>query len=860
LPRGRVGKLVDVDPKTGLMIVDFAGIYEVLTPDNFKETYREPIKKGLPTEEWGFNPPPKEPDILRGMEPKLPIETKQEPIKPEGWIKQLVNAYRNPPSVSNVKNIIGGYTGGLQMIDHELSQFAKRVNDMFTRDAQEAITRYMQAGGDEKVLQAQAAASKEYKHHYERALKLTPEEKAHADIFRKRLDYVWLQAHDAGILDDYVENYVRGEWEKPNETGEKLVNFVASGGFTTNAHEAMHKVFQNYFEGEQLGFKPKDSRIGYQMVVAERSLRQAVEARKAFNAMLSAKEKDGRPTVAVGGAGSILSKEDVAGRESYFIKPNTTGKETGDYRFIAHPAMRKWKWIDSDENGKPIFLQGNMWIHPDAYSKIYALLGKSAIREYTVPKNIPIIGGTHPGAAALRAGAFVKASILIGPFHQFHVGEHAVFHEVNPFTAPEIDFKKRPILKDLVEHGLQIVSHHAIQDFGEGLAGGGLWHRVPILGDGLIMYQEYLFQDYIPRLKAAMAEHAVTRAEGYYKKELASGKLTRGQMLDNVAKQANAAFGEMNYKYMGRNPTLQDTFRLIGLAPDFLEARLKFFGQAARPYGKEQFMALLRAALIMSAVAQAINVLFGDDRKAHWDRPFSVIINGREYTPRSVIGDMMHLFTGPRSFVYHRLNPLTVKPVIGIASGKDQYGRETDMQDTIESTLKSYIPIPAQGLVKDQGDTLLMSILNSTLQSIGVSNYPYKTAAQKKALENIRAKIPVGKRSEDQIAKSKLRTSLRDDYHAYHDSTKIVKAIWRGDLTEAEGEKIIEDAGLLPIERYAKNLTVYEIADIIKVAKDEEKNVLFRIFDEKIDRKYQRASGKEEQDLIKLNQEVQKLR
>jgi hypothetical protein len=42
LPRGRVGKLIDVDMKTGGMLVDFAGVYVVVPPNMFRETYRTP--------------------------------------------------------------------------------------------------------------------------------------------------------------------------------------------------------------------------------------------------------------------------------------------------------------------------------------------------------------------------------------------------------------------------------------------------------------------------------------------------------------------------------------------------------------------------------------------------------------------------------------------------------------------------------------------------------------------------------------------------------------------------------------------------------------------------------------------------
>jgi hypothetical protein len=65
---------------------------------------------------------------------------------------------------------------------------------------------------------------------------------------------------------------------------------------------------------------------------------------------------------------------------------------------IPHPSLRRWKWVGEDVEGKPILMQGDMWIHPAAYGRLNALLGKSLIRTWTVPERVPVIGGTRPGA------------------------------------------------------------------------------------------------------------------------------------------------------------------------------------------------------------------------------------------------------------------------------------------------------------------------------------------------------------------------------------------------------------------------------------------------------------------------------
>jgi len=788
---------------------------------------------------------------------------------------ELLEAYKRPPEITESKLIIGKYTGALQEIDQKLVKWAKQIKDELPKDKQIAITNYLQAGGDETLLAQRAKDSKkEYRKGYEDALKLMPGEKSWADAMRGRLDEIWQTAYDADILEDYVENYVRGEWEHPDKAGKNIVSQVNAGSLRVNPTEARHKIFKDYYEGEQAGYKPKDKQIGYQTVAAERSIRFAIEARKAVKALMGSIEKDGRPTVVVGGGGRFVESKPKEGiKAAYYIKPNVRpdGKidlakmgvdekslpkglkaesTTQDYKHLDHPALRRWKWIDKDTEGNPILMEGSMWIHPEAFGRINALLGKSKIQTYTIPEKVPIIGGTQPGRAALKAGGFIKGTMLVGPFHQFHVGEHALFHKVNPFGTPEIDFDARPVLREGVEHGLMLFNHKAMQEFGEGLASGGLLHRIPFAGDYLRRYQEWLFQDFIPRLKAAMFEAAVGRAEKYYEKELKVGTFTRDQLLDNVAKQGNAAFGEQNYKYLGRNPTLQDALRIALLAPDFLEARLKFFGQAARPHGKEQLYALIRGAIIMATAAQTINMLIGDDGKPDWKRPFSIIVGGREYTPRSVVGDMMHLVTDFRGFWYHRLNPLWGRPLVEIATGRDFYGRKVGPIDAAKDTLKSWVPLPTQGVFKDNmGDTFFDSTINALLQSVGLSNYAYKSDFERYAMTETQHtnKLPTDKSR----LKRKLEQNLRDKKPDARED--IIQARREGKITAKERGEIEHHAKLSPTVKAATYMTLDELATgIDKYATNEEKKILKPIFKKRLMNKAGELNAEDKKKYIEM--------
>jgi hypothetical protein len=362
------------------------------------------------------------------------------------------------------------------------------------------------------------------------------------------------------------------------------------------------------------------------------------------------------------------------------------------------------------------------------------------------------------------------------------------------------------VLKDLVDHGLMLYNHNALAEFGEGIASGGAWKYVPVVGENLRRYQEWLFTDYIPRLKAEMAEHAVERAKGYYEKQLTSGELSMDQLLENVAMQSNAAFGEQNYKYLGRNPTLQDALRIGLLAPDFLEARLRFGGQAMRPYGKEQTMALLRGAAIMGSAAIVASLLFGDENKWNPNRPFSVVIGGREYTPRSVVGDIAHLISDPRGFWYYRLNPLWGRPVAQLATGRDEKGRKSTPLNVAKDTLKTWVPIPAQGLVKDQGDDVLNAMMHGLLSSVGLSNYEYQTDFGRYSMKLDRPAYP---KTEKSTEKSKIVHQLKVDRKEGMKSLR--EAMKKNVITERDRAET-EERAFHPAKFSSKKMTLEELA------------------------------------------------
>jgi hypothetical protein len=224
-----------------------------------------------------------------------------------------------------------------------------------------------------------------------------------------------------------------------------------------------------------------------------------------------------------------------------------------------------------------------------------------------------------------------------------------------------------------------------------------------------------------------------------------------------------------------------------------------------RPYGREQLMALIRGAAIMFTAAQIANLLFGDEKKVYWSRPFSAIIGGREYTPRSVVGDIAHLVKDPRNFWYYRLNPLWGRPVVELASGREEKGRKATPVEIAINTLKTWTPIPAQGLVKDTGDPAFNAIMNGLFSSVGLSNYEYQTDFGKYSMTLTRPAYP---KTEKSTEKSKIVRQLKLDKEK--GQKEMARALKERVISERDINEI-EERALRPAKYTADNMSLEEL-------------------------------------------------
>jgi hypothetical protein len=573
---------------------------------------------------------------------------------------------------------------------------ARRMRDAIFKKfpnklSRQAVSRYIEADGDTAALTAQAAASKPaLKAVYNRALDLTPEEKQLAAEAKRFFDEIGKQGQEFGILNDMLENYVTHFVDRSSipvkdqaSTVAGVMSKMSGAKLKTRFDQALKRVMSSMFELEQKGYRLASSDIGEIMAAYSQAFSNTVADRAFIKSLTTLGAHDGRPLAVTSGYAKTMPDEE--GNGPLMVKANTKPEHSRDYVPINHPALRKWKWATKTLEGREVFVEGEILVHPSIAQDLRNTLGTSSLNK------VPLV-------RAVTTLQYEAKSLMLGLslFHYVQEGVHAIGHRVNPLKLHRIDTED-PIVRELMNGGLMLASWDAKRAFSEGLSSSGIIGKIPGIGRFNDEVTAFLFEQYIPGLKVAMAKDAFERNLKKFKGELASGKITREQVAQKTAQQANDAFGEQNNAYLGNNPTRIHAERLGFLAPDFLKSRAKFFADAFRKYGTEQRRALIFLALVMMVTAKALERLMTGENK--WEKPFSVVTPTREYELRSVPGDVLELLQDPRRFVSGRLSPLISRPTLEGITGRDWRGRKRTFGEQLMDLIKTPIPISIRGLV-----------------------------------------------------------------------------------------------------------------------------------------------------------------
>lgn len=528
---------------------------------------------------------------------------------------------------------------------------------------------------------------------YRKAQALTDEQKMQVRQAIQYYEAKGKELQDLGLLNKLVEDYAGQHMvDIRKETPEQLNTLRAdlvSGKLNTNFKYAMRRLFQTEHDLEQAGYKLKTTDLYDKLANYSLSANNVLADRAAVRQWMSGETPDGKPYFTTGIGRRLIEAHGEKQNDALLVNPKVRpdpkweNPQTGEtesisheYVKIDHPAFRKYQWADTDpETGKQVFVQGDIWAHKSIAGELANSLGRSKLYEV-------------PGVdTATRINAQAKGLKLVGFFHQVKTGSHALFHLTRPFGQPKIDVHA-PETYEAMRNGLQLFETRNVEMFSEGLSASPILQKIPGAGPLLQGYQEYLFQDYIPRIKMATYRNALERNTSRY-----GGELSNQQLKQITATQVNSAFGELNWRLMGINPNFQHALRLSLLAPDFQAAQHGFMAQIFTPKGGEQRMA---AAIMIASVytgTRVINKLMDDD--PHWElkRAFSVVHGGREYGIRTIATDAQRAITDAAQYVYHRTSPIA-SSAIELMTKTSALGKRETGKEALKNVSERALPIP----------------------------------------------------------------------------------------------------------------------------------------------------------------------
>jgi hypothetical protein len=707
------------------------------------------------------------------------------------------------------------------------------------------------------------------------------------------------RAQQGGALEEGLENYVTHMWEKDadNPAANRLLADAHAGNFSVYTPMAHQRIFEHAVEGQLHGRKlavtdpialAAHNGNTFDRVVSTRKLLERLRNK-------NLRASDGRPMVALSGSGHVvqgidgenpavivhpdrmhsirISDEVVQGlrdsgdldrlvKSGKIIKygertpiatdrPSTLATEqrvpeiatnqraevategpqhyawaTHDYLSVNHRAFEGWRVPTQDTNGNPVMMRSDLKVHPDAYDYVKRQIQTQSDFAKALK---PVFG----------AGREAKGILLsFDVFHLVQEGLRAVMTGVSPFGVEKWDLRTNPTLGKLVEAGLTMKEYGAIDSFQEGQMVGHshLLSKVPVVGKAATWFQDFLFQKYVPGLKARAAEHLYERYKKLYP------EYTDEKVLQLAAEDTNMRFGGLNLRREGRALATQDVFRLVALAPDWLESEMRAMGRAMGGDGRVMRRDLAKVAVGLWLAARVLNQL--NTGNSHYEAPFGVAYKdekGREkvVSLRTLPTDMLHAVTDPMKFMRYRASPLE-RTISTVYTGRDEQGRRLPTRDLVWDILgDSVVPLPLQNVTKKMsGFAPEQSWKELGIRGAGAQVTTFKTEAQKKAAELSADRSESGpvdpSRLKEHAAKLEVEDNLRAGLTTTEDLNQMVE---QGLMTPKDAKGIIKNLnqtrGMAPdlarLYTRASRLDMPEFLEVWEKATAGEKSTLTRL-------------------------------
>ncbi|HWB97764.1 MAG TPA: hypothetical protein VG672_13715, partial [Bryobacteraceae bacterium] len=408
-------------------------------------------------------------------------------------MKGLGHEITTVPHMDAFKTVLNDWHGERQM---NTLRLRKIVSDLLrvvpNASAREGISNWLDAGGNMQTLKqwADATPSGSLKRGYEAALSLTPEQLETANNIRQYFVAKLAEGQREGIFPEFdsdgkpwegIDNYISHIVRQPFVGGGAGSRF--SGKLTRTFKFGGTRTFPNFHELEKAGLQAATKDVAEILATYSNEMDKTIQTRRLIKRLVQTKNEAGEALAQV--LGGTITKDQ--GSAATFISPQFS--QTRDdlaYRSLDHPALRNWRWVATDADGKPVMMLGELGLHPAIYPHLKNVLGRSAIREwYDQPGSTSNLAlkATVKGLDNLNRTVANTMMGFISTFHPVHLAKRALIgNRINPFAFKQLD-PADPMLQRAVKTGLALAGdNEAAQLFMDGFGAGSLTDKVPMIG------------------------------------------------------------------------------------------------------------------------------------------------------------------------------------------------------------------------------------------------------------------------------------------------------------------------------------------------------------------------------------------
>lgn len=484
-----------------------------------------------------------------------------------------------------------------------------------SRDVDKAIQIYIDTKRDSgSVDRYYSQLTPEQKRIVDLSQNLTEAQKAIADKISESYKQNGLDALEAGVIKNVLDNYAARAWKQnddrpPTESRRK---------FGTTTRHAKQRTFDTIIEGWAAGKELAIEGATNNLKVLKDEISKTIEDKNLIKELKATKGPDSQPLI--------------------------SDKHLDGYDRIEHPNFTSWNWAGKAEPGE--VYGKNFFVTPDG--NLMERRPMYAPKE--MAKNLNNILGTSKlkGIKAIdiatKYNAIFKSWILQSSFfhHLAFTRDYMMGHtgkDWNPVKAYKDGLKAIKELDPHIEHLVR-----------NGLTLGTTldWEEQILRQDNTIFenildktattkaikdkikalrqhHADFLFKEYGAGLKARAA---LIEYKRMLKKHPEMEPNERAKM---VATLMNDRFGGLHLGRLGRNPTAQHIFRLLTLAPDWTESNIRLMvkafaggSRAERKFYRSFWASVITKGLAATFLANLLLAAFDDDDflqrfKKAWD-------------------------------------------------------------------------------------------------------------------------------------------------------------------------------------------------------------------------------------------------